>query len=324
MPYDDNAVQKPNEIVFIGSWASDEDFSIHPKGSQPKSTVVCPDPAPFDFLIPGHQYIFKTSKKKWQEIQLWSEVISYRISKIAGINAPPCHVAVNENTGEVGVLMEFFFGYPLEAEPQRFIHASEYLARLLSDRKRGRPHELRTNLRFCRALKLPDPEIWWAQILAFDALIGNTDRHPENWGFLVNQCTDGTQSFRFAPAFDNGTSLGYEQSEDKLGALCENASLSRYVSRGTHHCGWNASEDGPLPHMSLCAKYISAYPRTSAEMRNVIRFERGQITAICDECAEFDVGVRFTPARARFVAALVEARRAALAEILGGYNGELD
>lgn len=36
-----------------------------------------------------------------------------------------------------------------------------------------------------------DGQRWWAETIAFDAIIGNTDRHSENWGFLIRDADLG-------------------------------------------------------------------------------------------------------------------------------------
>jgi hypothetical protein len=43
--------------------------------------------------------------------------------------------------------------------------------------------------------------------LALDALIGNTDRHHENWG-IIGSLEDGNVVLRLAPTFDHASSLG--------------------------------------------------------------------------------------------------------------------
>jgi hypothetical protein len=56
--------------------------------------------------------------------------------------------------------------------------------------------------------KHPRAKIVWEQffeLLVFDALIGGTDRHYNNWGILEK--ADNSQFIRLAPAFDNGISL---------------------------------------------------------------------------------------------------------------------
>ena len=48
-----------------------------------------------------------------------------------------------------------------------------------------------------------------------DALIGNTDRHNGNWGFLINSNNDA-KSLRIAPVYDCGSSLYPLLSDEEL------------------------------------------------------------------------------------------------------------
>lgn len=50
--------------------------------------------------------------------------------------------------------------------------------------------------------------------LLLDALIGNTDRHHENWGIESVRTTSETV-LRLAPSYDHASSLGRELSDDK-------------------------------------------------------------------------------------------------------------
>lgn len=51
-----------------------------------------------------------------------------------------------------------------------------------------------------------------------DALIGNTDRHNGNWGFIINK---NTKQFGFAPIYDNGSCLTPLLEDHDLEALDE-------------------------------------------------------------------------------------------------------
>lgn len=239
MPY-----QPAGETVFVGSWLEDEDFAVHPKGSQPKKTLTCPATATQPYLIPGHSYIFKTAKKDWQAQQLWSEVAAYRLGSLVGARVPPCFVAVDEATGQAGVLMEFFFGYPGEAVTPRLIHGGDILTRVLADRRRGRPHGVRTNVTLCRRYGIVDAAQWWGAALVFDSLISNVDRHPDNLGLLST--AGHAPQIQMAPLFDNGTSLGYGISDENL-----DSSIDRFLSKGLHHCGWDPGDDERAPHVEL-------------------------------------------------------------------------
>lgn len=78
-----------------------------------------------------------------------------------------------------------------------------------------------------------DWRAWWCDTLLFDALIGNTDRHHDNWGLLWSTA----HCVRMAPVFDNGTSLGHEIYPNKMPAFRDVRYVSRYISRGRHHNG---------------------------------------------------------------------------------------
>lgn len=309
--------QLSGQTVFIDSWEADEDFGIHPKGSQPKRVVVCPIDEASPFLIPGHSYIFKTAKKAWQAQQMWSEVIAYRIACLAGLRAPPCFVAVDSQTGEAGVLMEFFFGYPGEELTPRLVHGGDVLARMIADRKRGRPHGVKTNILAGRAFKIPDVVNWWGQALTFDALIANVDRHPDNWGFLVSTAEADANKWAMAPLFDNGTSLGYGLRDADLEGKNLEVTLSRFLAKGEHHCGWDPSDDARGGHIALCHRYATSYARAVPSMQNVIRFEMAELETILKDLVQFDTAIPFTTSRAAFVYSLVDRRRRDLAEVLG-------
>jgi hypothetical protein len=156
-----------------------------------------------------------------------------------------------------------------------------------------------------------------SRVLAFDALIGNTDRHPENWGFLVRISQEGRPQWSLAPIFDNATSLGYELTEAKLSEEPKPTRLDQYIDRGSHHCSWDMSRDSPTPHMELCRRLAEVHPEARFAMRRVVGFDAAPVVDIADECSEFDVGVSFTRERARFVSALIEARKRRLSMIVG-------
>jgi len=62
-------------------------------------------------------------------------------------------------------------------------------------------------------------------MLVYDALIGNQDRHPFNWSMLYFDT-----KIKFSPIYDNGASLGFNFNDDKLTEM--NASvtkLNKYV-----------------------------------------------------------------------------------------------
>ena len=308
--------QPAGQAVDITKWAQHDDFAVFPVESKPKRMLICPADVREPFLIPGHSYLFKTARG-WQCQQVWSEVIAYKIGAELGLAVPPCFIAVDAKTGETGALVEFFYGYPGDAAPARLVPASDFMTRVLVDKKRGRPHTMRINLKLSRLLCKHDSVVtWWAEALAFDALIGNTDRHPDNWGYLFRVNPDGRTHVEMAPLFDNGTSLGYEVREEKLLSASSSDCIEAYTKKGTHHCGLD--RDGPASHFELCKQFLKAQASAGPPMQSVIRYDRQKVKSIVEECTRFDVGICFSDDRARLVLSLLDARKAALRAFLEG------
>jgi hypothetical protein len=68
---------------------------------------------------------------------------------------------------------------------------------------------------------------WFADFLVLDALIGNQDRHSENWGIEITP--SGT--YHLAPSYDHATSLGIVQrNPEKLARLVTDAAALRHFA----------------------------------------------------------------------------------------------
>ena len=71
----------------------------------------------------------------------------------------------------------------------------------------------------------------FAEYLILDAVIGNTDRHSENWGVLKRLTVpDSVESI--APSYDHGSSLGRELSDERREQLLAENGAGRYMERG--------------------------------------------------------------------------------------------
>lgn len=100
---------------------------------------------------------------------------------------------------------------------------------------------------------------WWIDALLFDALIGNTDRHQDNWGLIFTR-TEQVARCRLAPLFDNGTSLGHERFTDRVSRWTA-ADYDHYISKGTHQLKWSLAD--PLQgHFSLLKRALDEWPDT--------------------------------------------------------------
>jgi hypothetical protein len=307
--------------VDIATWDLDEDYPVFPIGSKPKRLVVCPSNVTASFLIPGHRYLFKAAKG-WQSQQLWSEIIAYELARPLGLTVPPCFAALDSKSGEMGVLVEFFYGYPGDPIPPRFIPGSDLLqgvyGSLKYDQKTGRPHWFRFNVALCRALEIEGSTMWWAKGFAFDTLIGNTDRHPENWGVLFTLVDPKRPRREMAPLFDNGTSLAYEIRDEKLMREWTAGQIAQYLSRGTHHCALSTSGRKGGNHLELCVRFRAAFPPTRTAIESVIQLSDSDIEDAVNLCTTIGGAVTFSAMRAEFVSKLVRSRRDHLARAMGG------
>jgi hypothetical protein len=214
-----------------------------------------------------------------------------------------------------GVLVQFFYGW--SGQPQdRYVNAIE----LMQGYKRSINFEkgsLKENVELCRRQNVPGWRFWWARTLAFDALIGNTDRHLENWGFIVRRAPDGKVRYLLAPPFDNGTSLGFIQREAGLNKFRDSKQVDSFIANGRHHYSWADFENERAGHIALCRTFAERYADTGLAMRSVIQLSDAQIDDIVTWCMKFSFVVPFTKDRAYFVATQLRQRRDALAIALG-------
>ena len=66
-----------------------------------------------------------------------------------------------------------------------------------------------------------------ASYVVLDALIGNTDRHHENWGLLAK--IDGALKLDIAPSFDHASSLGRELHDEKRLQIIKENRILKYI-----------------------------------------------------------------------------------------------
>jgi len=89
--------------------------------------------------------------------------------------------------------------------------------------------------------------------LALDALVGNTDRHHENWGLL--RC-DGKVAL--APTYDHASSLGRELRDEKRRTLLTENRVADYARRARSALYKDSSSAKPL---SPLAAFLAASAR---------------------------------------------------------------
>ena len=72
--------------------------------------------------------------------------------------------------------------------------------------------------------------------LVFDALVGNTDRHHQNWGVMLERevLPDQKPGFalQLAPTFDHASSLGRELTDVARERYLRDGTVNRYIRKG--------------------------------------------------------------------------------------------
>lgn len=98
-----------------------------------------------------------------------------------------------------------------------------------------------------------------ASYLVLDALIGNTDRHHENWGLRVNG-SDAQDRLSLAPSFDHASSLGRELLDDRRRQMLDAGRVGHYVTQGRGGVFRDSEQrhgDNPLRLVQVASR---AYP----------------------------------------------------------------
>lgn len=302
--------QPPTEPVDVARWRPDEEFAVYPEGARDKSLIYSPDPLDHAFLVPKHRYLFKHTNKRYPD-QFWTEIIAYRIGCLLGVAVPPAFVAWDSDNGVCGALIEWFFDYPGQPE-ERYVPGGDYMTRMIPgyERKKGDQHNVESIIALMKVLTqkgilTSEWHTWWCDTFLFDALIGNTDRHQDNWGLLWT--TDG--EVRMAPVFDNGTSLGHEIFPHKMAGFADAKRLESYIRRGTHHVHWRIDDERRPQHADLVARLYERAPELRVHVKNRLdAFNIGAMRAIITDMTEFYIPVPLSPGRAEFICRLTEMR----------------
>jgi len=337
--------QAPHQVVDTRDWAVEN--PTYEEGARTKSALYSPERAPYPFLKPDYRYLSKKSAPRGP-VQFWMEIVAYRLGCIIGVPVPPYFVSIAKD-GSCRALSEWFF----EENKTIFSPAYSLLSRIDKnlDKEKGRLHTyelVKNGLNYLKGMEKPlidfieeehgqpvdsfivknDFPKELITILTFDALIGNTDRHHENWGILFYGLTGadiriGGKNYNspqpiltLAPAFDNGTSLGYDRPENKIGNFIKDPNwFAAFVRKGTHHIR-DAQTGKNMPHADLIIKFLTDFPAYDNLVHELISFDLSDVETMLRDLTAFDIPVPFTQTRADFTLKIIEAKQTALKKAL--------
>lgn len=149
-----------------------------------------------------------------------SEKISYEIATVLGY--PCAHIEFGEDEkGKIGILNYLF----IKREEEEHDDAKSYINRDSTERKNFYTIQ---NIKNC--LDKIDRSLFndFLKIMVFDALVGETDRHEENWGIIKKN-----GKYKISPLYDNGCNLLREFKNEQLATQYydEKKDFNSYIKR---------------------------------------------------------------------------------------------
>ena len=240
------------------------------------------------------EYFFKVSIAKFPS-EFWSEIISSKIGKHLGFNLLDYNIGVSYNT--VGCICESMIDQAIEElehginlikNSVKEFHLSERPIIIFSEVEKSFYNYKGFILKFI-------------DVLVFDAIIGNQDRHSENWAIirsldvsnerfnmdkLLKKSYDLYKStgiklndipfkkfflkymnkaalvhIEFSPIYDSGSSLGREISEDKIQAFLDDDNKIRKYIRKGVSEIKWEKGNKKINHFEILKKIKSKYPQ---------------------------------------------------------------
>lgn len=183
------------QIIDVSGWSEPP---LQTEGTRDKSVLLSPDD--------GCMYYFKSSMKKGKKdyrFEFWSEVVASKIGLALDFNVADYNVGVRtSSSGEltIGALVK-----SVNNEDEDLVSGYNLLVQCDPDFSSSFKEKHTLEL-IHRSLKFHGLNTQFGGILKcmlFDAIIGNTDRHSENWAFVRDREYGRIYSTLFQPIVEN-------------------------------------------------------------------------------------------------------------------------
>lgn len=225
-------------------------------GSKPK----------FWFKRDGEQWLFKEARDGTGED--WAEKVVAEAARVAEVTAATVELAEFKGRRGCACLSftpsnaetlihgnEILAGHVLGYDPKKKFHQSDHtLANIVEALRRMFPDAARHDGVLANL----------GSYLVLDALVGNTDRHHENWGILARATTvEGgaiETTMEVAPSFDHASSLGRELLDDGRRQFLAQGRVPNYVRRGHGAIFQNTTDRRGVNPLSLVEAGVKAHP----------------------------------------------------------------
>ncbi|MYF73511.1 MAG: hypothetical protein F4175_09110 [Gemmatimonadetes bacterium] len=192
----------------------------------------------------------------------WAEKIAAEVASVIGITHAKVELA--EFQGERGSVTESF-----ALGGRELFHGNELLEITIEDydptARFHHSHHTLKNIWLALERIFEQPEatenakLLFAEYLVLDAIIGNTDRHHENWGILRRRAGDEGKGF-IAPSYDHASSLGRELRDERRDRLMVENRVGDYAERGRGAIYWSEDERHGSSPLELVRRAAPTYP----------------------------------------------------------------
>lgn len=193
------------DIQDVSHW--EEDYNTHISGTRAKYWIIEPSSE--------QRYMFKIPKENTGEA--WAEKVASELGKLLGLQMMDVQLAVRKNTQ--GILAKKF-----TTGSDEFYEGGDLITSIVDNFDRYKLAHYNFKNIF-RALSEFDLDKDFVNIPFFDALIGNQDRHCDNWGIIATK-----SGYKFAPIYDNGASLGFQLMEDRIKMMFKDINMFKAFS----------------------------------------------------------------------------------------------
>lgn len=304
-------------VIDVTDWLVDDMHGIFPIGARDKQMLWSPAVA-IPGIKPNWPYLFKCSRSTYPD-QFWMECIAYLIGTELGFEVPKALPAVKTDGDGVicAALIEWFY----DPRIQNFVHAADFFQSRIPnfDNKKGSQHNIIHLKDICSEMESglgleQDWKDWLCHLLVFDTLIGNTDRHQENWGVVLSPAFDYMGSL--SPLFDNGTSLGHERFPEHVATWPE-ARLERYIRAGEHHL--RIQKDDPntrLNHLASISMLVSESEQNRAFVQQMMQTDFASLLAKIAYLCEIELEIPLSKQRFDWISRLLLCRHKLICELL--------
>lgn len=232
--------------------------------------------AKFWFKWNEENWLFKEAREHSGED--WSEKVASEIARLLGLPTHRAELAVA--AGKRGCAVRSF----LTDYPGDLVHGNELLGGFITgydkDKQRGQAEHTFDNIVAVIEKMFPDEKerraaaIRMVGYLVFDALVGNTDRHHQNWGAVLTfrRDEDGFRTLhtQLAPTFDHASSLGRELTDEARLRHLRDGTLLRYIHKGKGGIFENGSSKAGMSPIALAAMLANRYPEFFGPWRSRI------------------------------------------------------